>query len=245
MFCAFSSHCQCLAHSFFFVSQRSIGLTSSSSFFRICTPHLHAVGLVILCKSPIRTLDHVAHFFQLLHLIFFLHLSQPVVPFLHGIFPSCMEPSFFAVRSQQLSNPPTVVSIHSFFCSHFLRHILQNLYSPLSFHLFLRCAFMHTLQTLQVKLSEPGENSCPAIFSALSCSVLPASSYAPHSKKEPLPLCAMFCCLPPCTCPGPLPQSSLQASSNIHPTPLDSLFSNRSSPPCLPPKNCLACSSSF
>ena len=37
---------------FLFASQRSIGLASSSSFSsRICTPPLHAVGLVILCKN--------------------------------------------------------------------------------------------------------------------------------------------------------------------------------------------------
>ena len=51
-FCTLSSHCQCFAHSFLFPSQRSNSLASSSSFFKICAPPLHAVGFVNLCRSP-------------------------------------------------------------------------------------------------------------------------------------------------------------------------------------------------
>ena len=51
-FCTSSSHCQCFAHSFLFASPRSHNLASFSSVFRICAPPLHAVGFVILCKSP-------------------------------------------------------------------------------------------------------------------------------------------------------------------------------------------------
>ena len=54
MFCTSSSHCQCFAHAFFFASQRSDKLASSSSFSRICAPLLQGVGFVILCKSPAR-----------------------------------------------------------------------------------------------------------------------------------------------------------------------------------------------
>ena len=52
LFCTLSSHCQCFAHSFLFASQRSNNLASSSSIFRICTPLLHIVGLVILWRRP-------------------------------------------------------------------------------------------------------------------------------------------------------------------------------------------------
>ena len=47
-----STHCQCFAHSFFFASQRSNNLASSSSSNRICTPPLHIVGFVILWRCP-------------------------------------------------------------------------------------------------------------------------------------------------------------------------------------------------
>ena len=52
MFCTLSSHCQCCAHPFLFVPQRSNSLASSSPFFKIRAPPLHAVGIEILCKSP-------------------------------------------------------------------------------------------------------------------------------------------------------------------------------------------------
>ena len=64
------------------------------------------------------------------------HFDQPNKPFLHGFFPSWMEPSFLAICRQQLSNPPSVFSIHSSFRSDFLRHILHNLHSLLLLHLF-------------------------------------------------------------------------------------------------------------
>ena len=50
--CTSSSPCRCFAHSFLFGSQRSNSLASSSSYFRICAPPLHAVGLEILGRSP-------------------------------------------------------------------------------------------------------------------------------------------------------------------------------------------------
>ena len=43
-FCALSSQCKCSAHSFLFASQRYNSLASSSSFFKICAPPLHAVS---------------------------------------------------------------------------------------------------------------------------------------------------------------------------------------------------------
>ena len=48
-FCTSMPHCQSFAHSFLFSSHLANGLASCSSS-RICTPPLHAVGLVILCK---------------------------------------------------------------------------------------------------------------------------------------------------------------------------------------------------
>ena len=49
---------------------------------------------------------------------------------------------------------------------------------------FSSVVFMHALPSLHVVLSEPGEDSCPAIFSPLSCSVLPASSYTPPFQRS-------------------------------------------------------------
>ena len=47
-----SLHCQCFCPFFPLCSQRSNSRAFSSSFFGICSPPLHAVGFVILCKSP-------------------------------------------------------------------------------------------------------------------------------------------------------------------------------------------------
>ena len=80
-------------------------------------------GLRDLVQEPsttIRTLDHLTdtqlvQLFNILPLVFLFHLSQPVIPFLLGIFPSCIEPSILSVRRQQLTHPSSAVSIHPFF----------------------------------------------------------------------------------------------------------------------------------
>ena len=49
---------------FLFASQRSNNLTSSSSFFKMWAPPLHAVGFEILCKSAsLRTVNYLRHLF--------------------------------------------------------------------------------------------------------------------------------------------------------------------------------------
>ena len=115
MFCTLS-HCQCFAHSFLFASQRSNGRASASSIFKICARLLHAAGLQILCKSPALP-SHLRHFLLMhcLHiflLVLLLYLLQPLIPFLHGVFLSWMDPRFLAVCRQQLSDPPSVFGIN-------------------------------------------------------------------------------------------------------------------------------------
>ena len=58
------------------------GLASSSSSFRICTPPLDAVELLVL------------HLYPLL-LILLLHFVQPTKPSQHCVLPSWVEPRFF------------------------------------------------------------------------------------------------------------------------------------------------------
>ena len=112
-------HCQCFAHSFLFSWHLASGIASSSSFFKICSPPL--------CKSPalpsalliIWLTFFLALFFHLLNFTLLLHFGQPVIPLLHNISQSCMEPRFLAVSGQQLTDPPTVVDINSTFCFDF------------------------------------------------------------------------------------------------------------------------------
>ena len=70
-FCTLSLHFQMLCPFFLFASQRSNNLTSSSSFFRMWAPPLHAVGFEILFKSPAlpSALRIICATFLLMHLL--------------------------------------------------------------------------------------------------------------------------------------------------------------------------------
>ena len=106
MFFTHYSHCQCFAHSFLFASQRSNSLACSSSLFKICAPPLHAVGFVILCRSPAlpsALFEHLIHsllmlFLHLPCLIFLLHFLNKYTTFtsflllLGGVTPSRILP---------------------------------------------------------------------------------------------------------------------------------------------------------
>ena len=206
-----ASQCQCLAHYFILSPQRSIGL---ASYLHSSSPCRGVGDPVQKSRTAIRAFEHLAdfcsvHCFQLLYLIFLFHLTQPVVPFLHGTFPSCTEPSFLAVRGQQFANPPTAVSIHSFFCSDCLS------YPSLSTSVEPSCILLHALQIVP---SEPNEDPCPTVFTPSAYSMFLASSYqSPFQKRTPYLCRPLFCCLPPCTCSRPLPHFYPQFSSSIHP----------------------------
>ena len=105
----------------------------SIPFSRICAPPLHAVGSVILCKSPAlpsALLIICATFLlmPLLHLslLIFFSFLQPLIPLLHGVFTSWMDPRFLTVSRQQLRNPPSAFCVHSSFRSDFLCQIFHN-----------------------------------------------------------------------------------------------------------------------
>ena len=120
-------------------------------FAKICTPPLHAAGLVILCTSPALP---SALLIVWLTFSWCISYNFPIPSFSsslpanhtiseNGFFPSCLEPSFLTIHHQQLTDPPTAVGIHSFFCSNFLRDILHNLHSMLPFQLFSPSSSLH------------------------------------------------------------------------------------------------------
>ena len=86
------------------------------SFFPCCGTR----DFVHESSTSLCTLDHLRHLF-LMHLLyffsssFFLSFLQPIIPLLHGVFPSWMDPRFLTVCRQQLSNPPSAFSVHSSF----------------------------------------------------------------------------------------------------------------------------------
>ena len=172
-------------------------------------------------STTIRTLNHLAHFslvhfFQLLYFIFsssllasrtisawcipILHeakLSRNLRPAIHWPTNFCLHPFFLLLRFS--------LSFISFIlCCCF---ISSSSVEP-TFILFMRC-----------KLYTLNQENCLAQQSSLHVRIryLLLLRTRLHFK-EYLCLCMLLlCCLPHCTCSGPLPQSSLQCSSNIHP----------------------------
>ena len=205
-----SSHCQCFAHSFLFASQRSNSLASIRD-------------LKQRPSTAFRNLNHLRHLelMQFLHISFIIplfHLLQPSVPFLHSIFPSCVNPRGLKVCRQQFRNPPSAFSVHSSFWSDFPYQIFLNHHSLLLLHLFFcRWLLLLALPMLQVVFSRQGENSCPAIFSPLSYSVSLVCAHPPFQGGTSTSEKPLFCFLRPCTCPGHPPQFSQPNSSSINP----------------------------
>ena len=106
-FCTLSSHCQCFAHSFIIASQRSNNLAFSSSFLKVSAPPLHSAK----SSTALRTLDHLIHpcldtVLQPNYTIFAWFLL--LLDWSHAF-------SRSAACRQQLSNPPSVSSVHSSF----------------------------------------------------------------------------------------------------------------------------------
>ena len=80
-------------------------------------------------STAFRTLNHLRHLLLMhvppplsSHLPFSFSLT--IIPLLHGVFPSWMDPRFLRVCRQQLSNPPSVFSVHSSFRSYLLQFFL-------------------------------------------------------------------------------------------------------------------------
>ena len=85
-FCFYVPQCQCLAHSFLFSSHLANGFASSSSSFTICTPPLHAFGLLFFMQksfASISTLDRTTDFFPVF-LTANHTISKKCLPFLGG-----------------------------------------------------------------------------------------------------------------------------------------------------------------
>ena len=171
-------------------------------FFHLCfttiqQPHILFFILQDLCSSSpccrlrdlvqeshtsFRTLNHLRHFVLMHYLHLFLlvllfHLLLPLVPFLHGVFPSWMDPRFLTVRRHQFSNPPSILVIHPAFTSDLLRQILHD------FHFFAASSLLLPL-TLPAYFCRRCrlhslENSCPAVFTPHSYSVFLVLAHPP------------------------------------------------------------------
>ena len=101
---------------------------------------------------------HLLHLFLFIFLFIFCNNSYH---FCMVSCPSWMDPRFLTVCRQQLSNPPSAFSVHSFFLIWFSLSNLHNLHSLLPLHLlFFRWLLLLALQPLQVVVSEQGEDSC-------------------------------------------------------------------------------------
>ena len=171
-------HFQCFAHSFIFSSHLATGLASSPSFLSFCcTPPLYAVGFVQKPCTPVYTLDHVTDFFLMFMLHFFTSHNQSY-PFLHNIFPPEWSHAFSqSTASNSLTHQLLVASFLPF-APDFPYHILHSFHSLLLLRFFHFCrAQLHALLSLQIVLSEPKENSCPAVFTPFAKPIFLASSY--------------------------------------------------------------------
>ena len=118
-------------------------------------------------------------FFHLSAVIFLFHFSQPICD--HFCIVSSSSGWSHALSQSAASNSATHHRLSAStlpFDLNFFRQKFHNLHSLLPPHFFFRGILMHALSTLQVVLSEQGEDSCPAILSPCSCSVRPAS-YTP------------------------------------------------------------------
>ena len=150
------------------------------------------------------TLDHFTDQLLMIHLhpLLLLQFIPPTLPSQHCVFPFWVV-TRFTVCSQQLTDPPTVVCVHSALWLDFLCQICHDLHPLLLPHLlFFRLAFLHPLPSLQI------------VFLNHAKIVAQHSSHPSSGPTADLFICMLLSCSPPlCTSPALLPLPSPTVSS--------------------------------
>ena len=125
--------------------------------------------------SPFCTADHTTNHFWcstsilFSYSVFFISNSQYCA--IVALYPPIPDEAmlFFATSSQQFTDLPTVVRVHSAFRFDFPRHIRHDFHPSQLPHLFLFIsAVLHTFLSLQIIFPERREDSRPAVFTPCS-----------------------------------------------------------------------------